>query len=212
VPVLLAAGAVFVLALTVTATLRDFLFSAIEDDALAWGISLAMSLGFGLFLAYSALGAQGGANDGHAAERGRAVIVGGVIVALALGAWRASGAEGVADILTAAALTGLEIGVIIILEWTGSRHEAVTARWDARVDARASVDAAVTASEADLERRRKELAKVEEAIEEHVAYVEDRTFRSLAIEELSKAATTAVKDGYNKGIAENRGRIRGSRR
>lgn len=212
VPLFLAAGAVFVLALTVTATLRDFMFASMEDDVLAWGLSLVMALGFGVFLALSALAEGPHEEGGGAPRRGNAAIVGGIVVALALGAWRASGAEGLGDILTAVALTGLECGVIVILEWTGKRHEAAVRRWRARDDARGAVDAGVAAAELDLERRREELSRLDEAIAEHVAYVEDRTFRNLAIEELSKAATTAVKDGYNAGVAANRGRTRGPRR
>jgi hypothetical protein len=212
VPVFLAAGAVFVLALTVTATLRDFMFASMEDDVLAWGLSLVMALGFGGFLASSALAGQPHEESGVAPRRGNTAVVGGIVVALALGAWRISGADGLGDVLTAVALTGLETGVIVILEWTGRRHEAAVLRWRARDDARSTVDAAVAVAELDLERRRKELSRLDEAIAEHVAYVEDRVFRNLAIEELSKAATTAVKDGYNAGVAENRGRTRGPRR
>lgn len=212
VPVLLAAGAVFVLALTVTATLRDFMFASMEDDVLAWGLSLLMALGFGLFLAHSALSSQPPEANGERPQRGNASMAGGIAVAIALGVWRGSGAEGIGDILTAIALTGLEAGVIVILEWTGRRHESAVLRWRVRDDARATVDAAVSAAELDLRRRRDEMSRLDDAIGEHVEYVEDRVFRNLAIEELSKAATTAVKDGYNAGVAENRGRARGPRR
>lgn len=212
VPVFLAAGAVLVLALTVTATLRDFMFASMEDDVLAWGLSVVTSLGCGVFLALSALAGTPHEEGGAAPRRGSTAVVGGIVVALALGAWRASDADGLGDILTAIALTGLECGVIVILEWTGKRHEAAVRRWRARDDARATVEATVSAAEFDLKRRREELSRLDEAIAEHVAYVEDRTFRNLAIEELSKAATTAVKDGYNAGVAANRGRTRGPRR
>lgn len=212
-PLILAAGAVFVLALTVTATLRDFMFASMEDDVMAWGLSLFMALGFGLFLAYSALASSpAGTTGGEPPRRGNAVVIGGTVVAVALGLWRISAAEGFGDVATAVALTGLEIGVIVILEWTGKRHEEGVLRWHLRADARGTVDAGVAAAELDLSRRQEELARLDTEIEEHVAYVEDRTFRNLAIEELIKAATTAVKDGYNAGIAENRGRTRGPRR
>jgi hypothetical protein len=212
VPVFLAAGAVLVLALTVTATLRDFMFASMEDDVLAWGLSVVMSLGFGVFLASSALSGTPHEEVAAAPRRGSTAVVGGIVVALALGAWRISGADGLGDVLTAIALTGLECGVIVILEWTGKRHEAAVRGWRARDDARGAVDAGVAAAQLDLARRRTELSRLDEAISEHVAYVEDRVFRNLAIEELSKAATTAVKDGYNAGVAANRGRTRGPRR
>lgn len=212
-PVALAAGAVFVLALTITTTLRDFMFSALEDDVLAWGLSVLTSLGFGLFLGYSALASQAGSGTGEAPERrGSTVMVGGIVVALALGLWRASGAEGSADLLTAAALTGLEVGVIVVLEQTGKRHEAAVLAWHARRDARGSAESVVSAAALDLSRCREELSTLEETIEDHLAYVEDRMFRNLGIEDLSRAATTAVRDGYNAGISENRGRTRGPRR
>lgn len=209
VPVVLAVGAVLVLSLTIASTLRDFLFHSIEDDVVAWGLAAFMSLGFGLFLAYGALGGQDG--DGQE-ERGGAVVVGGIVVAVAMGVWRASGGGRMEDYFTAAALTGLEVGVIVILEWAGQRHEAALRKWRARQDARSVAEAAVAAADADLERRAAELDGVEDAVREHVEYVEDRTFRNLAIEELGKAATTAVIDGYNAGISANRGRVRGVRR
>jgi hypothetical protein len=206
VPLLLIAGAVLVLSLTVAGTLRDFMLGWVDDDAMAWAVSVLLALAFGVFIAYSAL------STSEAADRGRAVVAGGIIFALGLGVWRASGAAGASDYFTAAALTALEIGVIVILEWTGKRHEGACARWIARTYDRETADASVAAATSDLERRRTELAKLEETIEEHLEYVEDRTFRSLAIEELAETAKTAVRDGYNSGVAENRGKTRGPRR
>jgi hypothetical protein len=208
-PTLMLGAAIFVLALTVTTTLRDFLFHEIENEEIAWGISLIMSLGFGIFLSHSALGEQQA--DGEASTRGKAVIVGGVIIVLAMGLWRLSGATRREDYFTVLALTGLEIGVIVILDWTGRRHEAATRRWRARRDARSIAEAAVTAASCDLERHRTDLSEIDDALQAHVEYVEDRTLRNLAIEELVKASTTAVLDGYNSGIAENRGHVRGRR-
>lgn len=206
VPLLLIAGAVLVLSLTVAGTLRDFMLGWVDDDALAWPVSVLLALAFGVFIAYSAL------STSETADRGRAVVAGGVIFALGLGVWRASGAAGRDDYFTAAALTALEIGVIVILEWTGKRHEGACARWKGRADERETAEARVAAATVDLERRRAELAKLDEIVEEHLAYVEDRTFRSLAIEKLTETAKTAVRDGYNHGVAENRGKTRGPRR
>jgi hypothetical protein len=101
---------------------------------------------------------------------------------------------------------------MVILEWIGKRHERDVLRWQTRADAQSTLDAAVAMAGLDLTRRRDELSKVKGEIDDHAAYVEDRVFRSLAIDELIKAATTAVRDGYNAGIAKTRGETRGARR
>ena len=63
---------------------------------------------------------------------------------------------------------------------------------------------------ADLERRQSRLKEVNEAIERKIAYVEDRSHRCVHLPELEAVAIKAVLDGYNAGIAENLGRLRGA--
>ena len=63
---------------------------------------------------------------------------------------------------------------------------------------------------ADLERRKKQLQEANDAISKKVAYVEDRTHRNVHLPELEAVAIKTVRDGYNAGIAENVGRLRGA--
>lgn len=215
VAIILAFGAVLILALTVAPTLRDFLFDSLEDEVLAWTASFGAALGFGLFLAWVTLGSAGAADlsetTGEKSGRNK-VLIGGAVVTVGLGVWRLSAAEAWSDYATAAALTALELGVILLLDWFASEHRKHLAAWQRRHDTRAAGEAAVAAIASDLKRRENELAKLEAEIEAHIEYVEDRTLRNLSIDELIKAATTAVRDGYNGGIAANRGRTRGGRR
>jgi hypothetical protein len=213
IPVLLIFGAVFVLALTVAPTIRDFLFDGLEDDLIAWGASLFAGVSFGLFLAWSTLSAAGGGSGPDDGEpRRRRGVFGAAGVAIGLGLWRLSGAVGFSDYVTALALTVLELGVVLTLDRFAQLHQARLRDWQARHDDYATAASAATAAAVDLERRRKELLHLEDGVCAHVEYVEDRTLRNLSIDELIRAATTAVRDGYNSGVAANRGRRSGVRR
>jgi len=65
---------------------------------------------------------------------------------------------------------------------------------------------------ADLGRRQKALQEVSDGVRQKIAQVEDRAHRNLHLPELEAVAVKSVLDGYNSGIAENLGRLRGARR
>jgi hypothetical protein len=213
-PVLLIFAAVLLLALTVAPTMRDFLFDSLEDDVLAWMASLGTGLGFGLVLAWVTLVGSPPPEDGGSTPMGRGVnraVLGGLVVALALGVWRLSGAESTGDITMAVALTGIEFGVVLLLDFFAADYRRRRREWQARVDARTAAEAGVITAADNLRRRNEELAKLDDEIERHVAYVEDRTLRNLGVDELCAVATAAARDGYSQGIAQNRGKTRGRR-
>lgn len=212
-PILLVFAAVVLLGLTVAPTMRDFLFDSLEDDVLAWMASLGTGLGFGLVLAWVILvGAPpevgGQTPQPRRVNRG---VLGGLVVALALGVWRLSGAQTTGDITMAVALTGIEFGVVLLLDFFAADYRRQRREWSASVDLHTTVAASVVAAEENLRRRTEELAKLDDKIERHIEYVEDRTLRNLGVDELCAVAVAAARDGYNEGIAQNRGRTRGRR-
>ena len=56
------------------------------------------------------------------------------------------------------------------------------------------------------------LEEINKAVQDHLAYVEERSTRNLQVSELESVAVKAALDGHNAGIAENVGRILGVRR
>ena len=83
------------------------------------------------------------------------------------------------------------------------------AAWFVRHTAESEAMAARDAAQADLTRWQTRLKELNEAITNKIAFVEDRHNRNVHIAELEAVGIKAVLDGYNAGIAENIGRVRG---
>jgi hypothetical protein len=65
---------------------------------------------------------------------------------------------------------------------------------------------------ADLSRWKGKVKELEEAIAAKISMVENRHNRNIQVSELEAVAIKAVTDGYNAGITENIGILRGVRR
>ncbi len=65
------------------------------------------------------------------------------------------------------------------------------------------------ARQQDLMRWQSRVKEKHQAVTDKIALVEDRFNRNIHIEELEQAAVKAVRDGYNRGIAENIGHVHG---
>ncbi|MGH9419695.1 MAG: hypothetical protein ACRD3J_06965, partial [Thermoanaerobaculia bacterium] len=55
------------------------------------------------------------------------------------------------------------------------------------------------------------LKTLKDAITAHIGYVEERAIRFLHIDQIEATLLKAVRDGYHAGIAQNRGRILGTK-
>jgi hypothetical protein len=201
----LAAAFVVALAVTVAPTLHDFIFFTIPDELLSW-------FGSSLCAAFIASMLTWGILSGRRSKWTWAGVVAGTVLGVGLGALRLSSAEGAAEVLFAIGLTIVEVSAVLLLEWLASGLRTREDEWRVIKLAEDKVIACRDAAFADFERRQKRLQEVSDQIGRKIAYVEDRSNRCVHLPELEAVAIKAVLDGYNAGIAENVGRLRGATR
>jgi hypothetical protein len=199
--------AAFIVAITITVapTLHDFLFFSISDDLLSWfGASISAAF-IASMLTLAIL-------SGRRTTWTWIGVVAGIMLGLGLGALRLSSAEGWAEVMFAVGLTIVEVSAVLLLEWLASGLRNSEDQWNV---VRAAEDEAIgsrEAAQADLLRWQARLRELNEEIRNKIAYVEDRFNRNLHLPELEAVAIKAVSDGYNAGITENLGHLRGATR
>jgi hypothetical protein len=200
-------AAAFIVAVTVTVapTLHDFLFFTVPDQMLAWFGSSICAAFVAAMLTWAIL-------SGRRTKWTWGGVVAGIAVGLGLCALRLSSAQGASEVLFAIGLTIVEVSAVLLLEWLARGLRFREEEWRVIKLTEDKAVAARDAELADLERRQKQLQEVCDAIEKKISYVEDRTFRNVHLPELEAAGVQAVRDGYNAGIAENVGRLRGATR
>jgi hypothetical protein len=201
----LAAAFIVAITITVAPTLHDFVFFGIPDDLLAWFGSSTSAAFVAMMLTWAIL-------TGRRTKWGWVGVTAGIALGLGLGMLRLSSAQGAAEVLFAIGLTVVEVSAVLLLEWLASGLRVREDEWQARKVAEDKAIACCDAEMADLERRQKQLQEVSNAIGQKIAYVEDRTLRNIHLPELEALLIKAVLDGYNAGIAQNVGRVRGAGR
>ncbi len=199
--------AAFIVGITITVapTLHDFVFHTLSDDLLAWFGALVSAGFLGCMLTLGILSGRGTSWTwiGTAA---------GVLLGIGLGAVRVSSAEGTGEIVFAIGLTVIEIAEVLLLEWLASGLRNREQSWEQR---KATEDEAIYSRNAEqdsLSRWQALRQEMDRAVGSKIGYVEDRHNRSIHLPELEAVAVKAIVDGYNAGIAENVGRLRGVRR
>jgi len=197
--------AAFIIAITITVapTFHDFVFHTLADDLLAWFGSL-VSAGFVAAMLTLAI------LSGRRTAWTWVGVVAGVILGLGLGAVRLSSAESPADELFAIGLTIVEIAAVLLLEWLASGLRNSENLWIPLHASESEALATRDAAAADLARWKTLLQEINQRVGRHIAYVEDRFNRNSQLPQLEADAITAVLDGYNAGVTENIGRLRGA--
>lgn len=193
---------VIVFAITVAPTLHDFVFHTLSDDLLAWFLSSICGSCVGCMLTWAIL-------SGRHTKLTWIGVGAGVILGLGLLAVRLSSAEGAGEVMFAIGLTIVEIAAVLLLEFLARDLRAKEACWDVNFAAESEALARREACQQDLTRWQARVKEKHQAVIDKIALVEDRFNRNIHIEELEQAAIKAVRDGYNRGIAENIGRIHG---
>jgi hypothetical protein len=208
-PLLWFAGAV--MALSVAPTFRDELFASVSDDVIGWTIAM-IAAGFvaAMVVAFTLLGHQGHAEK--PAWKRRQGLIAGVGVAAACAIMRLRSAEGFGDVSFAAALTILELAVVLFLEYRASLHEEALRAWHAAALPVEAASRVLAAAKARHERQLASLEEVKSRIHAHVEYVESRTPRFVSVEEAIAATVKTMLDGYHSGLAKNRGYLLGAPR
>jgi hypothetical protein len=193
-----------VIACTIAPTLHDFIF-VMADEFISWLLSLIAGLFMGMFITLMILA---GVDMG---ERRTATnyfgLIAGILTGLALGGLRVKDARGIGDFIFAIAMTVLEISIVVGLEHIAQQHRTAHQDWMARKAVTDQANGRLKAAQTNLERYQARLKEINDAISAHINYVEERSVRFLRIEEIEATALKAVRDGYDAGLAENRGRV-----
>jgi len=192
-------------AITVLPTLHDYVFHTVSDDLLAWFGALASAV----FL--SAMVTLGIIHGRHSSWMWVGTIAG-VTLGVGLCLVRLSSAEGAGEKLFAAGLTVVEIAEVLLLEGIARSLRRREAIWR---EIKTAEDLAVhfrDAEQVNLSRCQAEKEELDERIQLEIRSVADRQYCSQHLPELESVAVKAVLDGYNQGIAENIGHLRGASR
>ncbi len=199
---LLVAAFIVAITLTVAPTLHDALFSTLGDEMLAWFASMLSAAFVGGMLTLAILG-------GRRSTWTWVGVGAGLLLGAGLGAVRLSSAQGAGEVWFAIGLTVVEMAAVLLLEWLASGLRNSEDEWQIKHAAETGAMAARDAAQADLDRWKARIRELNDAIASKIAFVEDRHHRNIHIAELEAVAIKAVLDGYNAGIAENIGRVRG---
>jgi hypothetical protein len=202
-------AAVVVIIIATAPTLHDFIFITMESDELNW-LASAVSAGFlGVFITWGILGHTATAGKRTVANWGG--LIAGIVVGLGLGLLRLAHAEGWGEILFALALTIVDLGIVLLLEFTASSKRAAQQEYETENAASTTAKAKLDMARAKLTRCKEQIAKLVASIDKHIEYVELRSVRRYNIEDIKAAAIKSARNGYQAGIAENRGRVRGAK-
>jgi Flp pilus assembly protein TadB len=209
-PWVLMVAAIVVLMMSIAPTLHDFIFITMSDDILNWAMSLLCATLFGIFITWGIVGCIDA--TGRRTTTNTGTLVGGIVMCGGLGILRVAHAEGTGEVVFAAALTVVEVGVILLLEALASSLRAAYKEWsDHDAELNRTIELAAT-SKTHLERCRQRVAELNKTVTEFIRYVEERSIRRFNIEQIKSAAIEAITDGYHAGISGNRAYVLGGGR
>ena len=197
-------SAVLVISLSVAPTLHDRFFFDLEDALLAWAISITGACFIATFITWSLTGAIDA--TGKRSNTNLGGLIAGIGISIGTGVLRISDAQTSNEYIFAFALTLLEIFTVCFLEWHAIGLRSNYREWLEYVQEIDKETAELEAAQADLDRWEKELALINEDIENHIAHVEERWIRHHKVADLELLAVKTIIDGYDQGIAEIKGR------
>ena len=201
----LAAAFVAVISLTVSPTAHDYFFFTVPDDILAWGFSTVSALFLGGMETIAIL-------SGRRTIWNKLGVVAGIVLGLGLCIVRLSAVHEFGPAMFSVGLTVVEIAAVLFLDWLARGLVAHEDEWTSRAAAETEATACRDAARQHLADRQARVKQLNDLVREKILYVEDRHNRNIHIGELEAVAIKAVLDGYNAGVAENTGRVRGIQR
>ncbi len=207
-PAFITVGGISMIALSLMTTNHDIFFYSFEDDILSWGLSLACGLFVGLFVSWSILEAIETSGEKSILNWGG--FVGGIVLVIGFAVLRLSEADTNAQLILCLALTLIEVGAIILLEFVARGLREETKVWASHKQMIDTADAELQAALQDLKRWQNIISQIDGKLKAHLAYVESKVSRHLNVDRLEANAVKSIKDGYYDGIAVNRGKIFGN--
>jgi hypothetical protein len=192
-------AAIPAIALTISPTLHDQLFTGLGDVVLAWLASGSCATLLAVFITLTMM-------PGQTPVRTTANWVGlgaGILTTLGLGAMRVAYATTSGDHVFAAALTAVEAGFVVLLEVKASAVRAKTPEWIEYSSRLHQARAAVPPAREAHARRVQDRNDLETSIARHVRYCELRALRHDKVDDREQVALSALRKGYANKVADN---------
>lgn len=202
--IILGIVAAVALAISFVLTFHDvfFLFS---DEVMSWFVSFTAASVIGAVIAVMILADTG--SNGQRSATNWIGLTGGVLIAVGFGAARLRDAQTSGEYIFTLALLLFELGIVIGLEGIAIRLRAVNREYAAKAVAEAQANALLAEATAHHQHCHRRAHELDMAVKGDINYVEERHVRYFHIEDLEEAMVAAGLDGYNAGVAENRGVI-----
>jgi hypothetical protein len=192
-----------VVAMTIAPSIHDFIFATLRDD-LNWAISLSLGLVIGGMLVWGLI-----AEGSNVLISPRAALYGGIVIGIGFAVLRLSAAEDLGEVVYALGLSAIEIGTLVFADAIGVRHRAELAGWQERKAGAGDAAARAESGRNMYEQLRGQKEAVDQAVQDHLRYADERRELSRDLPGRETAYTQAILAGYGRGIAENVGRAQG---
>jgi hypothetical protein len=199
-PTKVTVGGISALAISIGPTLHDQLFIGIEDGVVAWVLAMAGGALIGAFIVWAVAG-----NFEQTGKRS-AVNVAGLVGGFGIGLFTFLLRLVAGDILTAFALTILEIATVIILEAYSSGLRENYRIFALAREADNQAAALLNARRSENNRRDEQLRDLRDRIEAHKHNLAVRTFCSQKFAEVEEAALNIARGAFYEHQAEEHNR------
>jgi hypothetical protein len=193
-------GGISALAISIGPTLHDQLFINIEDGLVAWALAMAGGALIGAFILWAVAG-----NFEQAGKR-TAVNIAGLIGGFGIGLSTFLLRLVAGDILTAFALTSLEIATVIILEAYSCGLRAKYRIFALARESDNQAAALLDARRSEKSRRDEHLRELRDRVETHKHHLAVRTFCFQKPGEVEEAALNIARGAFHERQAEEHNR------
>lgn len=195
-----------VIALSLSPTFNDYFFFNVQDDVLRWFFSIGAGSAVGFTVAWMALRYIDlkGQRDTKVLN---GFLISAFLLAMGLGAFRMINAQDPNAFYFGLALTVVEFALMLMLEMLARRFRAAFREYETQNDAQTSADRDINLAEENRSSIEEQISQKQNKIAAHIEYVEWRAVCNENIDEIVEAAVTAVRAGYNAGVAGNQGDI-----
>jgi hypothetical protein len=189
-------GGVSALAISIGPTIHDQLFIQIQDSIVAWALAMAGGALIGAFIVWAVAGTFD--QTGKRSTVNIAGLIGGFGIGLFTFLLRLA----TGDILTAFALTTLEVATLVILEAyaTGLRESYRSFALAREADSKAA--AFLAARRIESGRRDQQVKELRDRIEDHKHHLAVRTFCAQKFAEVEEAALNIARKAFHERQAE----------
>jgi len=207
--IILGSVAAIALSISFVLTFHDvfFLFS---DELLSWIVSFAAASVIGVVIAVMILADTRTA--GNRSLTHLIAVAGGILIAVGFATARLRDATTAGEYVFTVALMLFELGLIVGLEGIATRLRTAYHEYTAKLAAQTQANALLTEANAHHERCQQRVQLLDMTVKADIDYVEERHLRYFRIDDLVASMIAAGLDGYNSGMAANRGRVLGAER